>query len=63
MAAAAKIAALMEQLTAADVQNMPPAERERFAFLCARFCSIARTRPEPERTAGVLMDLRGGRQG
>jgi hypothetical protein len=64
MPAAAKIAALMEQLTQADVEAMKPAERQRFAFLCSRFAKLASSAGQKEHPAsGVLARLREGERG
>jgi hypothetical protein len=63
MPAAAKIAALFEQLTRADVDAMPPAERQRFAALCRHWGHVAEPREEPPKV-GVLGELQqNGRQG
>lgn len=59
MAAAAKIAALMEQLTAQDVHVMPPAERERSPFRCARFATL----PGPGRRRMLRADFAGLQSG
>jgi hypothetical protein len=60
MPVAEKIAALMEQLTQAEVEAMAPAMRERFAFLCSRWANVARVRHQDGPKAGVLADLRRG---
>lgn len=62
MPVADKIAALFEALRREDVDAMPPIQRERFAQLLEHWAHFARIRP-PAPKAGVLVDLRGGRQG
>jgi hypothetical protein len=57
MPAAAKIAALFEQLTREDVDAMLPAQRERFAQVCRHWADFAEIRPEPARKSGILVDL------
>jgi hypothetical protein len=59
MPVADKIAALMESLRQEDIDAMPPARRERFAFLLSRWANVARVRPEPPKE-GVLARLSAG---
>jgi hypothetical protein len=63
MLVADKITALFVALTREEVDAMPPAQRERFAQLCEHWANFAKLRPEPAPAkAGVLIELRGGRQ-
>jgi hypothetical protein len=63
MPVADKIAALFVALTREEVDAMPPAQRERFAQLCEHWANFAKLRPEPASAkAGILIELRGGRQ-
>jgi hypothetical protein len=58
-----KIVALLNALTDADIEAMPPVERRRFGAACrhvaavAERCEQSKTR---QREAGVLADLRRG---
>jgi hypothetical protein len=56
-----KAAALLETLTPAAVQALPPAQRQRFARACRRAVELATREDAPK--AGVLAALRDGRQG
>lgn len=61
MNVATKIIGMFEALKVEDVQALPPAQRERFSFLCSRWCALARTHPAREtKTGGVLADLKNG---
>jgi hypothetical protein len=42
---------------------MSPAQRERFTRLCEHWANFAKLRPAIEPKAGVLVQLKGGRQG
>jgi hypothetical protein len=60
---AARIAALLDGLTLAQLELLPPVERHRFAELCRHWHELAdrpATSPAPE--AGVLSDLRNGQR-
>jgi hypothetical protein len=61
MRVADKIAALLTVLTRQEVDEMPPAQRERFAQLCEHWAHFARFRPNTARS-GVLIELRGRRR-
>jgi hypothetical protein len=61
MPVADKIAALFLALTREEIDAMPPAQRERFAQLCEHWANFAKLRPASAK-AGVLIELRGGRQ-
>ena len=56
-----RAAAMLEVLTAADIEALPLAERRRFAAHCRRAADLAEPRPETPK-AGVLVELRDGRQ-
>lgn len=63
MPVADKIAALFVALTREEVDAMPPAQRERFAQLCEHWANFAKLRPQSSPgKAGILVELRGGRQ-
>jgi hypothetical protein len=50
-------------LTREEVDAMPPAQRERFAQLCEHWANFAKSRPQSSPgKAGILVELRGGRQ-
>jgi hypothetical protein len=51
-----KIAALFGALTRQEVDEMPPAARERFAQLCEHWANFARLGPDGPKS-GVLIDL------
>jgi hypothetical protein len=61
MLVADKIAALFGVLTRQEVDEMPPARRERFAQLCEHWANFARMQPEAPK-AGVLVELRARRR-
>jgi hypothetical protein len=61
MSVADKIAALFAALTRQEVDEMPPAYRERFAQLCEHWAHFARLRPDAPKT-GVLVELRSRRR-
>jgi len=52
-------AALLEALTPADVQALPPTTRRRFAAVCRRCAELAEPKPEKPK-AGVLAALYDG---
>ncbi len=56
MSVAAKITALFEALTVADVQALSPAERRRFADWCQLWAKRAEQRAQAPKS-GVLLDL------
>ena len=58
MPVAEKAAALLEAITPADLQGMPPAARRRFAALCRRTAELAEPVEQPK--AGVLAELKSG---
>lgn len=60
MRVADKIAALLAVLTRQEVDEMPPAHRERFAQLCEHWAHFARFRPTPR--SDVLVELRPRRR-
>lgn len=57
MSIASKITALFAVLKRQEVDEMPPAQRERFAQLCEFWAQFARLRPDATKS-GVLIDLR-----
>jgi hypothetical protein len=57
MSTAEKAAAVLEVVTRADVETMPPAKRQRLAALCRHVAGWAEPQaPAPK--AGVLADVR-----
>jgi hypothetical protein len=48
---------LSAALTRQEVDEMPPAQRERFAQLCEHWAKFARLRPDAPKS-GVLVELR-----
>ena len=50
-------------ITREEVDALPPAKRERFAALCQHWADFAKLRPAIEPKAGILVQLKGGRQG
>jgi hypothetical protein len=61
MPVADKIAALFGALTRQEVDEMPPAQRERFAQLCEHWANFARLRPKAPKS-GVLVELQARRR-
>jgi hypothetical protein len=59
MSLARKIAALFAALTQDELNDMPPAERRRFADLCRHWHQIAE-KPPPQNKRGVPVLLRRG---
>jgi hypothetical protein len=59
MSVVEKAAALLEAVSPADLQAMPPAARRRFAAACRQAADLAEPKPDAPR-AGVLCDLRRG---
>ena len=59
MPLAEKVAALLEAVTPADVQALPPTARRRFAAACRHAADMAEPR-QPEPKSGVLLDLKRG---
>jgi hypothetical protein len=57
MRLAGRIAAPSAALTRQEVDEMPPAQRERFAQLCEHWAKFARLRPDAPKS-GVLVELR-----
>lgn len=53
-----KAAALLESLTPADLQTLPPAARRRLAAACRHAAALAEKPDAPK--AGVLASLRDG---
>jgi hypothetical protein len=61
MSLAAKVFALLTSLSPADIQALPPIQRQRLADLC-RHCAALAERAEPERPkAGFVAELADGR--
>jgi hypothetical protein len=58
MQAVEHAAALLEALTQADVEAMPPARRRRFAAMCRRAAKMAEPGEAEHPKSGVLHDLR-----
>jgi hypothetical protein len=58
-----RTAAMLEALTAADIAELPPAERRRFADICRRCAGLAEPRGANPPKAGVLSDLQQGQRG
>jgi hypothetical protein len=60
---AARIAALLDGLTPAQPDLLPPVERRRFAVLCRRWHELAdRAAGSAALKGGVLCDLRDGQR-
>jgi hypothetical protein len=58
-----KTIALLGGLTPADVQELPPVQRRRFADICRHWADLAERRLyDATPKAGVLSDLRARRQ-
>lgn len=60
MTIAAKVAALLTEIRRQDVEELPPAERQRFAGLCRYVAALAEP-PSPSKS-GVLCELKAGRR-
>jgi hypothetical protein len=56
-----KIVAMLVSLSPADIEHLPPVERRRLAD-CCRHTAEAAEHKQAGPKAGVLVDLRGGRQ-
>jgi hypothetical protein len=56
----AKIVALVDSLTDADIESLRPAERRRLAASCRHVAAVAE---RAEQKGGVLADLRRGQRG
>jgi hypothetical protein len=61
MTIAAKVAALLTAIRRQDVEELLPAERQRFASLC-RYVAALAERPPPPSKSGVLSELKAGRR-
>jgi hypothetical protein len=59
MSIAAKLAAILEAVGAADIEALRPADRRRLADRCRQVADLADRSPAP--AAGVLADLKDGR--
>jgi hypothetical protein len=60
---AARIAALLDGLTVAQLNLLPPVDRRRFADLCRQWHELAdRPSRSPAPKGGVLSDLRAGQR-
>ncbi len=57
---AARIAALLDGLTPAQLDLLPPVERRRFAELCRHWHKLADKPAAAAPKAGILSDLRNG---
>jgi hypothetical protein len=60
MTIAAKVVALLTAVRRQDVDELSPAERQRFANLCRYVAALAEPPPPPPRS-GVLCELKAGR--
>jgi hypothetical protein len=60
MTLATKVAALLAMVRRQDLEELPPAERQRLAALCRHVAEFAE--PPPPRSSGVLYDLKTGRR-
>jgi hypothetical protein len=60
MSIAGKVAAMLHALRGEDLDELPPAERQRFADKCRHLAAMADRRPEAK--AGVLHDLKTRRR-
>jgi hypothetical protein len=56
MTLATKVAALLTIVRRQDVEELSPAERQRFAALCCHIAKFAEPPPSPK--SGVLYDLK-----
>jgi len=61
MTIAAKVAALLAAIRRRDVEELSPAERQRFANLCRHVAGLAERLPPPSES-GVLCELKTGRR-
>jgi hypothetical protein len=61
MTIAAKVDALLTAIRRQDVEELSPAERQRFARLCRYVAALAEPPPSPA-TSGVLCELKAGRR-
>jgi hypothetical protein len=61
MTIAANVAALLGAIRRQDVEDLSPAERQRFANLCRHVAGFAE-RPSPPPESGVLCELKAGRR-
>jgi hypothetical protein len=61
MTIAAKVDALLTAIRRQDVEELSPAERQRFASLCRRVAALAEPPPSPSQS-GVLCELKAGRR-
>jgi hypothetical protein len=61
MTIAAKVAVLLTAIRRQDVEELSPAERQRFASLC-RYVAALAERPPPPPKSGVLCELKAGRR-
>jgi hypothetical protein len=60
MTLATKVAALLTMVRTQDMEELPPAERQRLAALCRHVAELAE--PPAPVTSGVLYDLKSGRR-
>src|SRR5690606_35321407 len=61
MTIATKVAALLTVIRRQDVEELPPAEKQRLASLCRYVADLVEPQPPPLRS-GVLYDLKSGRR-
>jgi hypothetical protein len=61
MTLATEVSALLAMVRRQDVEELSPAERQRFAALCRHVAAFAERPPSPAKS-GVLSDLKTGRK-
>ena len=61
IAVAAKISALLNGLTQDQLNQLSPAERQRFAALCHHWSQLVEHPRKEEPKSGLLLDLKSGR--
>ena len=62
MSIATKVAALLGAVRRQDVEQLPPAERQRLANLCRYVASLAEPQDEALARKGMLPSVRSGRR-
>jgi hypothetical protein len=60
MSIATKVAALLVAVRRQDIEDLPPAERQRFANLCRHVAAMAERQPGSHPRSGVLGALKSG---
>lgn len=60
MSIAKKVAALLIAVRRQDIEELSPAERQRFADLCRHLAGLAEPKMSTHRRSGVLCDLKSG---